>query len=365
MDEEINAIERNKTCDLVELPKGKEVIGVKWVYKTKGNAEGKIERHKGRLVVKGYKQQYGRDYEETFALVARMETVRVVLSIAAQNKWKVYQMDVKLAFLNGVLMEEVYIEQPPGYEKKGQEHKVCRLKKALYGLKHAPRAWYSRIDSYLQENGFEKCEGEPTLYIKEKDGKILIVVLYVNDVIFTGNDNYLIENFKAVMKEEFEMTDMGLLRYFLGIKVDQNENGIFIAQAKYVNEVFERFNMQDNKAAITPTVMGLKLSKEDNNKDFDPSLFKSIVGSLMYLTATRPDIMHAVSLVSRFMERPKEAHWQTAKRILRYVKGAISWASKRQPIVALSIADAEYVAVIAATCQAVWMRRMLRSLGQE
>eukprot|EP00253_Pinus_taeda_P026288 PITA_26288 len=361
MDEEIIAIERNKTWDLVKLPKGKEVIGVKWVYKTKSNVEGKIERHKARLVVKGYKQQYGRDYEETFAPVARMETVRVVMSIAAQNKWKVYQMDVKSAFLN-VLKEEVYIEKPPGYENKGQEHKLCRLKKALYGLKQAPRAWYSRIHSYLLENGFEKCEGEPTLYIKEKDGKILIVVLYVADVIFTSNDEYLIENFKAVMKEEFKMTDMGLLRYFLGIEVKQNGNGIFISQAKYVNELLQRFNMQDNKATMTPTVMGLKLSKEDISKDFDPRLYKSIVGSLMYLTATRPDIMYAVSLISRFMERPKEAHCQATKRILRYVKddqkstsgyvfhmgsGAISWASKKQPIVALSTTEAEYVAAIA------------------
>ena len=190
-----------------------------------------------------------------------METVRAMLSIVAQNKWKVYQMDVKSAFLNGVLMEEVYLEQPLGYEKKGQEHKVCKLKKALYGLKQAPRAWYSRIDSYLLENGFEKCEGEPTLYIKEQDGKILIVVLYVDDVIFTGNDDCLIERFKTVMKEEFEMTDMGLLRYFLGIEVEQDENGIFISQAKYVNEILERFNVQECKAAITPTVMGLKLSR--------------------------------------------------------------------------------------------------------
>eukprot|EP00253_Pinus_taeda_P002279 PITA_02279 len=289
-------------------------------------------------------------------------------------------MDVKSAFLNGVLNEEVYIEQPLGYEKKGQEHKVCRLKKALYGLKQAPRAWYSRIDFYLLENEFDKC-----------------------------NDDYLIKNFKSVMKEEFEMTDMGLLRYFLAIEVDQNESGIFISQAKYVNEVLGRFNMQDSKAAVTPTVMGLKLIKEDISKDFDPSLYKSIVGSLMYLTATRPDIMFAVSLISRFMERPKEAHWQATKRILRYVKGtkrfgilytsskssdlvgytdsdwagsvddrkstsgyvfhmgsgAISWASKKQSIVALSTTEAEYVAATAAACQVVWMRRMLRSLGQE
>eukprot|EP00253_Pinus_taeda_P010100 PITA_10100 len=363
MDEEINAIERNKTWDLVELPKGKEVIGIKWIYKIKSNAKGKIEGHKAMLVVKGYKQQYGRDYEETFALVSRMRTVRAVLSIAAQNKWKVYQMDVKSAFLNRVLMEEVYIEQPLGYVKKDQEHKVCRLKKALYGLKQAPRACYSRIDSYLLEIEFEKCEGEPTVYIKEKNR----------------------------------------------IEVDQNENGIFISKARYVNEVLERFHMQECKAAITPTVMGLKLRKEDNNKDFDPSLYKSIVGSLMYLTATRPDIMYAVSLISRFMERPKEAHWQAAKRILRYVKGtkkfgilytisecsdlvgytdsdwagsvddrkstfgyvfhmssgAISWASKKQPIVTLSIAEVEYVAATTTTCQAVWMRRMLRSLGQK
>eukprot|EP00253_Pinus_taeda_P031280 PITA_31280 len=276
-------------------------------------------------------------------------------------------MDVKLTFLNGVLMEEVYIEQPPGYEKKGQEHKVCRLKKALYGLKQVPRA----------------C--------------------------FTGNDDYLIENFKIVMKEEFEMTDMGLLKYFLGIEVDQNENGIFISQERYVNEALERFYMQDSKAAITPTVMGLKLSKEDSSKDINPSLYKSIVGSVMYLTATRPDIMFVVILISRFMERPKEAHWQATERILRYVKGtkrfgilytisecsdligytdsdwarsvddrkstygyvfhmgsgAISWASKKQPIVVLSTVEAEYVAATAAACQAIWMRRMLRSLGQE
>eukprot|EP00253_Pinus_taeda_P030035 PITA_30035 len=244
-------------------------------------------------------------------------------------------------------MEEVYIEQPLGYDKKGQEHKVCRLKKALYGLKPSPRAWYSRIDSYLLENEFEKCEGEPAVYIKEKDGKILIVVLYVDDVIFSGNDDYLIKNFKSVMKEEFEMTDMGLLRYFLGIEVDQNENGIFISQARYVNELLGRFNMQECKAAITPTVMGLKLNKEDSSKDFDPSLYKSIVDSLIDWAGSVDD-------------------WKSTSSYLFHMgSGAISWGSKKRPIMALSTVEAEYVAATAAACQAVWMRRMLRSLGQE
>eukprot|EP00253_Pinus_taeda_P007274 PITA_07274 len=361
MNEEIGAIKKSKTWELVDLPEGKDAIGVKWVYKAKSNAEGKIDRHKARLVVKGYKQQQGKDYDETFAPVARMETVRIVLSIAAQHKWKIYQMDVKSAFLNGVLKEEVYVEKPPGYEVDGQEHKACKLQKALYGLKQALRA----------------C-----------------------------NDASLIANFKAVMKSEFEMTNLGFLRYFLGIEVDQSENGVFISQDKYVEAMLKRFNMQNSKAAMTPTVVGLKLTKEDSSKDFDPKLYKSIVGSLMYLTATRAYIMHAVSLISRFMERPKETHWQATKRILRYVNGtkrfgilysssesfmltgyndndwarsvddrkstsgyvfhmgsgAISWASKKQPVVSLSTTEAEYVAATASNIQAVWLRRVLRDL---
>ena len=202
---------------------------MKCVYKTKCNAEGKIDRHKARLVVKGYKQQYGRDYDETYALVARMEIVHVVIAIAAQHKWKVYQMDVKSTFLNGVLKEEVYVEQPLSYEVVGEKNKVYRLKRSLYGLKQAPRAWYSRIDSYLMSNDFSKRDGELTLYIKTIDGNVLIVFLYVNDLIFTGNDNFQIAMFKEAMKNEFEMTDLGLLKYCLGIEIKQIHDGIFIS----------------------------------------------------------------------------------------------------------------------------------------
>ena len=172
------------------------MIGVKWVYKTKYNADGKVEKHKARLVAKGFSQQLGIDYNETFAPVARLDTVRMILSIAAQKNWKVYQMDVKSAFLNGILEEEVYIKQPLGYEILGEEHKVYKLKKALYGLKQAPRAWYKRIDSYFVNNGFSKCVYEPTLYIKvSNEGEILIVCLFVDGLIFTSNMSII--NFKA------------------------------------------------------------------------------------------------------------------------------------------------------------------------
>ena len=212
------------------MPPKKQVIGVKWVYKTKCNAKGKIDRHNERLVVKGYKQQYGRDYDETYAPVERMETMHVVIEIAAQHKWKVYQMDVKSSFLNGVLKEEVYVEQPLGYKVAGEEHKVYKLKRTLYGLKKAPRAWYNRIDSYLMSNGFSKSDGEPTLYINAENGNVLIFVLYVDDLIFTGNDNFLIGEFKEAIKNEFEMIDLGLLKYFLGIEIKQMHDGIFISQ---------------------------------------------------------------------------------------------------------------------------------------
>ncbi|KAL8104868.1 hypothetical protein AgCh_028873 [Apium graveolens] len=406
MDQEIEAIERNQTWELVEAPKEKKPIGVKWVYKTKLNAQGEVEKHKARLVVKGYKQKYGVDYKEVFAPVARLETIRLILSLAAQNKWKVHQMDVKSAFLNGELQEEVYIDQPPGYVKKNEENKVYRLKKALYGLKQAPRAWYSRIDEYFVKMGFKRCPFEHTLYIKENKGKILIIGLYVDDLIFTGNNDDDIEEFKNNMMQEFEMTDLGLLHYFLGIEVKQDENGIFISQEKYARDLMKKFRMEDAKPSSTPVEVGLKLSMNDDSKFVDPTLYRSLVGSLMYLTATRPDITYGVSLISRFMEQPKKTHWEAGKRILRYVRGtlgdgiyyqkgndtkvigycdsdwagsiddskstsgnvfftgssAITWMSKKQQVVALSTAEAEYISLSLASCQALWITWVLEDL---
>ena len=216
-------------------------------------------------------------------------------------------MDVKLAFLNGYVKEEVYVEQPQGYEVPGQEHKVYKLKNALYGLKQAPRAWYSRIDSYLTENGFHRSENELTLYTKvNEQGKMLIVCLYVDDLIFIGD--FCIADFKLAMESEFEMIDLGFMKFFLGIEVQQSESGIFISQTKYASEVLKIFNMSNWKTAPTLVITGLKLSKDDDGSIVDPTLFKRLVGSLMYLTATRPDITYGVILISRFMESPKESH---------------------------------------------------------
>ncbi|KAH9650220.1 hypothetical protein KPL70_026283 [Citrus sinensis] len=276
MDEEIKAIVKNDTWELTTIPKGHKAIGVKWVYKTKRNAKGEIERHKARLVAKGYSQKAGIDYDEVFAPIARLETIRLIISLAAQNKWRIFQMDVK-------------------------------------------------IDKYFQEKGFTKCPYEHALYVKENDGDILIVCLYVDDLIFNGSNPSLFEEFKRVMIKEFEMTDIGLMAYYLGIEVKQKEEGIFISQESYAKEILNKFKMNDCKTISMPVECGVKLSKHDEGKDIDPTFFKSLVGSIRYLTCTRPDILYAVGLVSRYIENPKTTYFKDAKRILRYIKGTTNF----------------------------------------
>lgn len=410
MKAEIESIEKNKTWELTILPNGIKPIGVKWIYKTKLNENGQIDKYKARLVAKGYAQQYGVDYTEVFAPVARLDTIRLILALAAQHSWDVFQLDVKSAFLHGELNEEVFVKQPLGYEKKGEEDKVYKLKKALYGLKQAPRAWYSKIEAYFVREGFEKCFCEHTLFTKTKEGsKLLIVSLYVDDLIYTGNDRIMCEEFKNSMMVEFDMSDLGRMRYFLGIEVIQNPNGIFVCQRRYAHEVLVRFGMNNSNSVQNPIVPGTKLSKNNEETKVDATLYMKMVGSLMYLTATRPDLMYGVSLISRFMSCPTESHWLAAKRILRYLKGttelgifykkgdnsnlvaytdsdfagdlddrrstsgfvfllgsaAVSWSSKKQPIVTLSTTEAEYVAAASCACQCLWLKRVLEKLGHK
>ncbi|GKU86114.1 hypothetical protein SLEP1_g683 [Rubroshorea leprosula] len=223
MKEEIDSIKKNNTWELVDKPEGKTPIGVKWVYRVKYKVDGSVQKYKARLVGKGYVQKHGIDFLETFSRVARFEIVRLVIALAAQMKWKIFQFDVKSTFLNGWLEEDVYVEQPEGFIVRGKEEKVYKLKKALYRLKQAPRTWYGRLDSYLHDNDFHRNENEPTLYVKVKGGDILIICVYVDDIIYTGSSNILIEEFKKNMSEEFkknmsvefDMSDLGLLHYFL------------------------------------------------------------------------------------------------------------------------------------------------------
>jgi len=219
MNQEIAAIVKNETWELTTLPVGGKTVGVKWIFKIKLNELGEVDKYKARLVAKGYNQQYGVDYAKIFAPVARLDTIRMVISFAAHQNWLIYQLDVKSAFLHGEISEEVFVDQPPGYEQKGEETKVYRLKKTLYGLKQAPRAWYNRIESYFSKEGFTKCPYEHTLFIKTADGgKILTICLYVDDLIFTGNDEVMFDEFKKSIIAEFDMTDLGKMRYFWALK---------------------------------------------------------------------------------------------------------------------------------------------------
>jgi hypothetical protein len=325
MDAEIQAIEKNNTWELVALPKGMKKIRVKWVFKTKLNEKGEVDKHKARLVVKGYAQRQGIDYSEVFSPVARWDTIRMLLSLAALRGWEVFQLDVKSAFLHGELKEVVYIEQPEGYIRKGEEQKVYQLKKALYGLKQAPRAWYSRLEDYFAGEGFEKCSYEHTLFMKKEGGRFLVVSLYVDDLIFTGNDLKLCAEFKASMQSEFDMTDLGRMKYFLGVEIHQTEAGIFLCQGKYASEILARFGMGSCNAVNNPMVPGTKLSSQEKGEEIDRTEYKQLIGSLIYITTTRPDIMYAVSFLSRFMAAPKEGHLLAAKRILRYLKGTMNF----------------------------------------
>lgn len=262
MELEIKSIEENNTWEVVDLPEEAKVIGVKWIFKTKYNEKGEVDKFKARLVAKGYHQRLGVDFHEVFAPVARWDTIRTLLAKAAEKEWKVFQLDVKSAFLQGDLNEDVYIEQPRGFELKEDGDKVYKLRKALYGLRQAPRAWYSRLEGYFAKEGFKKCYCEHTLFIKTEKEQVLIVSVYVDDLIYTGNSETLLKHFKISMMKEFAMTDLGMMKYFLGVEVTQDEHGIFISQQKYAVEILDKFGMESCNSVRNTIVPGQKLSKE-------------------------------------------------------------------------------------------------------
>ncbi|XP_070004099.1 uncharacterized protein [Nicotiana sylvestris] len=287
MKDELNMIEKNHTGKLVKRPKDRKVI-----------------RHKARLIVKGYAQVFGIDFSDTFAHVSKLETIILLLVIAAQKDWKVFQLDVKSAFLNGFLEEKIYVEQPEGFIVKGNEYEVYQLRKAL------------------------KSTCEATLYIKDDEINFIVVSLYVDDMLVTGSNDELVKKFKEDMHHTFEMTDLGEMVHFPSMEIKQKVNEVFICQKKYAGHILKKFRMENCKETIIPMCHKEKLSKNDEAEKVDKTLYKSMVDCLMYLTITRPDILYNVSLLSRFTNFAIDTHFRVAKRVMRYVKGTLNFGIK-------------------------------------
>jgi hypothetical protein len=265
------------------------------------------------------------DFDEVFAPVARLDAVRLLIAIAAKLKWKLHHLDVKSAFLNGELAEEVYVAQPPGFACDGEEHKVLRLHKALYGLRQAPRAWNTKLDATLKSLGFICCPSEHSVYARGTGDTRLLLGVYVDDLIVTGASADEVQQFKVEMTKRFKMSDLGLLSFHLGIEVKQGESGISICQAAYADKLLERAGMTECNSTAVPMEPRLKLSKVSNQEPTDATFYRSMVGGLRYIVQTRPDIAFVVGYVSRFMEAPTIEHLAAVKHLLWYIAGTRSY----------------------------------------
>ncbi|KAD7477010.1 hypothetical protein E3N88_00146 [Mikania micrantha] len=404
---ELLLFKKQQVWELVPLPQGKCAIGTKWVFRNKTDENGQIFKNKARLVVHGFSQEEGIDYDETFAPVARLEAIRLFLAYAALHKLKVFQMDVKSAFLYGKIKEEVYVCQPPGFEDNKHPDWVYKLDKALYGLKQAPRAWYDTLSTFLLQNNFTRGSIDKTLFIKKVGQHKLLVQIYVDDIIFASSDPKLCDAFTELMTKNFEMSAMGELQFFLGLQIKQSPDGIFIHQSKYTKDLLKKFDLQNSKHCSNPMSSTTQLDADLKGKSVDETLYRCMIGSLMYLTASRPDIMFATCVCARFQAAPKESHLIAVKRIFRYLQGTqsleiwystghscklvafsdsdyagckltrkstsggcqflgnclVSWQSKKQTYVATSTAEAEYIAAASCTSQILWLQSQLLDYG--
>lgn len=418
MQEEIEALHKNKTWELVPLPQGRKAIGNKWVYKIKRNGDDQVEWYRARLVVKGYAQKEGIDFNEIFSPVVRLTTVRILLAMCATFDLHLEQLDVKTAFLHGNLEGEIYMLQPEGFEEKENENLICRLNKSLYGLKQAPRCWYKRFDSFIISLGYSRLHADPCAYFKRfSETEFITLLLYVDDMLIAGPNNDRINELKAQLAREFEMKDLGPANKILGMQIhrDRNNRKIWLSQKNYLKKILRRFNMQDCKPIFTPLPINFKLSSgmspssEEGRIEMSRVPYASAVGSLMFaMICTRPDIAQAVGVVSRYMANPGKEHWNAVNRILQYIKGtsdvalcyggsdfvfrgyvdsdyagdldksksttgyvfalasgAVSWVSKLQSIVATSTTEAEYVAATQASKEAMWLKMVMEELGHK
>ncbi|CAA7057512.1 unnamed protein product [Microthlaspi erraticum] len=403
---EIGALELNKTWDLVKLPPGKRAIGCKWVYKIKYRSDGTIERYKARLVILGNNQQEGVDYTETFAPVIKITTIRVFLGVAAAKKWELHQMDVHNAFLHGDLEEEVYMKPPPGF-RNDDPTLVCQLRKSLYGLKQAPRCWFAKLRDALKKYGFLQSYADYSLFSRTKGSSEMYVLVYVDDLIIGGNDSSAIAEFKKYLGQCFHMKDLGPLKYFLGIEVARNPEGIFLCQRKYTLDIIGEVGLLGAKPVAQPIGQQHKLALSDSPLLGSPEKYRRLVGRLIYLNATRPDLTYHVHVLSQFMQFPRFDHWDAALRVVRYLKGTpgqgillssacemklhgwcdsvwggcpltrrsisgwfvtlgdspVSCKSKKQDIVSHSSAEAEYRCMSKTLDELKWLHQLLNSFG--
>nr|GEY64071.1 retrovirus-related Pol polyprotein from transposon TNT 1-94 [Tanacetum cinerariifolium] len=325
MQDEIHEFDRLQVWELVPQPDCVMIIMLKWIYKVKLDEYGDVLKNKVRLVAKGYRQEEGIDFEESFTPVARIELIRIFIANAASRNMTVYQMDVKTAFLNGDLKEEVYVSQPEGFVDPDHPTRVYRLKKALYGLKQAPRAWYDMLLRFLLDNNFSKGAVNLTLFTHKIGKHILFVQIYVDDIIFASTDTKDCDMFSNEMSLKFQMSMMGQVSFFLGLQVSQSPGGIFINQSKFALEILKKFRMDSCDSVETPMVDRLKLDEDLSGIPVDQTRFHSMVDSLMYLTASRPDLVFVVCMCARYQAKPTKKHLEALKRVIRYLKGTINW----------------------------------------
>ncbi|BBH01926.1 ABC-2 type transporter family protein, partial [Prunus dulcis] len=342
--------QKNSTWKMTILPKGKRTVGCRWIYTVKFKADGTIERYKARLVAKGYTQTYEIDYGETFAPVAKINTIRVLLSLAANLNWPLHQFDVKNAFLHGDLEEEVYMDSPPG----------CKMGPIL-ATWCSPRAWFGKFSKSMKDFGYNQSNSDHTLFLKHKKGKVTALIVYVDDMVVIGNDP--VE--KAALQHKHRSGSF------------RTRN--FLSQRKYILDILTDTGMLASKPADTSMELNHQLGEYPDQVPTNKERYQRLVGKLIYLGHTRPDIAYAVSVVSQFMHAPSEAHMDAVNRILRYLKSSpgrglmfgrhghldveVSWRSKKQKVVSRSSAEAEYRGMAHGVCELLWIRNLLEELG--
>ena len=417
MNEEMESLGQHQVWNLVELPKGRQAIKNKWVFRKKLTAEGDVNRYKARLVVKGCSQKEGIDFKETFAPVMKFATLRFLLALAAQTGMHLHQLDVKTAFLNGDLEEEIYMEQPEGFEVQSERRLVCRLNKSLYGLKQAPRAWHEKLEEHMSHQGFRQVAHEHCLFIMGAGNEMVLLGVYVDDILLLSHSLGKIVHVKTAMSKAFEIKDMGEATYILGMRIIRNkeEGTITLSQTSFIETILDRFGMSACKSIRTPMDANQKLSKQmgvctaGEAEDMQGVPYQQLIGSIMYLmVGSRPDIAFSVGVLCQYMQKPGVEHWRAAQRVLRYLQGskdlcltftrsnggdtligfcdasfgdnlddgksttgafftlagaAITWMARKQDTVALSTVEAEYTAINEACKDGLWLRGLLNEVG--